>query len=127
MEEFSAFEGVLISSAAAYAGNHNDFLFKGKDGGLRCRPGLSVRNRGPHPPLVNGLLVDSMASRKGPQALLTMLYRSTHSLRRVGAPVENLSDTTTFWNSENYEEFISGTRDRATSTSRVTQERPISP
>ena len=36
-------------------GNDNSFLLKGKNGGLRCRPGLPVRNRGPLPPLGDGL------------------------------------------------------------------------
>ena len=42
-------------------------------------------------PLGDRLLVDPVALRQRPQALLTMLYRSTDCLRRGGAPVKNLS------------------------------------
>ncbi len=38
-------------------------------------------------PLGDGLLVDPIALGERPQALLTMLYRSTDRLRRGGAPV----------------------------------------
>ena len=91
-------------------GNDNGFLFKGKNGGPRCRPGLSVRNRGPLPPLGDGLRVDPMASGEGPQALLTMLYRSTDRRCRAGAPVKNLSHSASFWRSEKYAPSISGTK-----------------
>ncbi len=59
-------------------GNDNSFLLKRKDGGLRGWPGLPIRNRGPIPPLGDGLRVDAMPPGQRPQALLTMLYRSTH-------------------------------------------------
>lgn len=91
-------------------GNDNGFLLKGKNGGLRRRPGLSVRNRGPLPPLGYGLRVDPMALGEGPQALLTMLYRSTDCLSRAGAPVKNLSHSASFWRSEKYAPSISGTK-----------------
>jgi hypothetical protein len=39
-------------------------------------------------PLGDGLLFDPVAMRQRPQALLTMLYRSTDCLSRRGAPVE---------------------------------------
>ena len=48
------------------------------------------RGRGPLPPLRDRLRVDAVALRQSPQALLTMLYRSTDRLRRRGAPVKNL-------------------------------------
>lgn len=38
-------------------------------------------------PLGDGLLVDAVSLRQDPQALLTMLYRSTDCLCRSGAPV----------------------------------------
>lgn len=41
-------------------GNDNSFLLKGKDGGLRCRTRLPIRNRGPLPPLGDGLRIHSM-------------------------------------------------------------------
>jgi hypothetical protein len=37
----------------------------------------------------NRLLIDVVSLCEGPQALLTMLYRSTHRLCRAGVPVEN--------------------------------------
>ena len=39
------------------------------------------------PTLGDGLLVDAVALGQKPQALLTMLYRSTDCLCRSGAPV----------------------------------------
>jgi hypothetical protein len=91
-------------------GNDNRFLLKGKNGGLRCRPGLSIRSRGPLPPLSDGLRVHSMPSGEASQALLTMLYRSTDCLCRAGAPVKNLSDSASFCRSEKYAPSISGTK-----------------
>src|ERR1700677_734114 len=57
-----------------------------------CRSGLlgscrQVGNGGPHFPLGDRLRVDAVALRKPPQALLTMLYRSTDRLCRRGAPM----------------------------------------
>lgn len=68
-------------------GNDNSFLLKGKNGGLRCRPGLPIRHRRPLPPFGDGLRVDAMPPGQRPQALLTMLYRSTDCLCRAGASV----------------------------------------
>lgn len=45
----------------------------------------------PFPPFGNSLLVDPVALRQRPQALLTMLYRSTDRLCRRGAPMKNLA------------------------------------
>jgi hypothetical protein len=42
-------------------------------------------------PLRDGLLVDPVVLRQNPQALLTMLYRSTDRLCRSGAAVKNLA------------------------------------
>ena len=47
-------------------------------------------------PLGDGLLVDPVALGQRPQALLTMLYRSTDRLCRRGAPVENLAHSASF-------------------------------
>ena len=56
--------------------------------GLRFfRTGRKISNRGPRLPLGDGLLVDAVALGKRPQALLTMLYRSTDRLCRRGAPM----------------------------------------
>ena len=43
------------------------------------------------PPLGHGLLIDPVAASQSPQALLTMLYRSTDRLCRRGAAVKNLA------------------------------------
>ena len=51
-------------------------------------------------PLCHGLLVDPVALGKRPQALLTILYRSTHRLRRASAPVKNLSHSASFHSRE---------------------------
>src|ERR1041384_5072306 len=59
-------------------------------------PGALVGNRGPRSPLSDRLRVDPVAPGQNPQALLTMLYRSTHRLCRAGAPVENLAHSASF-------------------------------
>jgi hypothetical protein len=48
---------------------------------------VGIGNRGPRFPLGDRLPVHAVALRKPPQALLTMLHRSTDCLRRCGAPV----------------------------------------
>ena len=53
------------------------------------------------PPLGHGLLVDPVAPGQGPQALLTMLYRSTDRLCRCGAAVKNLAHTASLHAEEN--------------------------
>ena len=55
-----------------------------------------VGDRGPPLPLRDGLLVDPIAFGQRPQALLTMLYRSTDRLCRRGAPVKNLAHSASF-------------------------------
>src|SRR5688500_4627032 len=62
-----------------------------------CR---SIGDRGSLLPLRYGLLVDAVAPRELPQALLTMLYRSTHCLCRAGAPMQNLSHSASFHSRE---------------------------
>ena len=47
-------------------------------------------------PLGDGLLIDPVAPSQSPQALLTMLYRSTDRLCRRGAPMENLAHSASF-------------------------------
>src|SRR5687768_11090197 len=51
-------------------------------------------------PLRYGLLIDAVAPRELPQALLTMLYRSTDCLCRAGAPMQNLSHSASFHSRE---------------------------
>ena len=53
--------------------------------------GRQILDRRPLLPLCNRLLVDAVAFRQRPRALLTLLYRSTDRLRRRDAPVEYLS------------------------------------
>src|SRR5688572_29889294 len=62
-----------------------------------CR---SIGDQGSLLPLRYGLLIDAVAPRELPQALLTMLYRSTHCLCRAGAPMQNLSHSASFHSSE---------------------------
>jgi hypothetical protein len=52
-------------------------------------------------PLRNRLRVDSVPLRQRPQALLTMLYRSTDRLCRAGASMQNLSHSASFHAEEN--------------------------
>ena len=54
-------------------------------------PGRHIGDRRPLLPLRHGLLVDPVALGQSPQALLTMLYRSTDRLCRRGAAVKNLA------------------------------------
>src|SRR5438067_2794691 len=55
--------------------------------------GWPIGNRGALLPLGDGLRVDPVASGQRPQALLTMLYRSTDRLCRRGAAVKNLAQS----------------------------------
>jgi hypothetical protein len=66
---------------------------------LRPRP--FIRNRGSPSPLGHRLRIDAVTLRKRPQALLTMLYRSTDRLSRRGAPVKNLAHSASFHCMEN--------------------------
>src|ERR1700721_2854889 len=65
------------------------------------RTGRQIRRGGPLLPLGDGLLVDPVAIGQSPQALLTMLYRSTHRRCRGGAPVQNLAHSASFHSKEN--------------------------
>jgi hypothetical protein len=60
------------------------------------RTGWKVGHRGPALPFDDCPLVDPLALRQSPQALLTMLYRSTYRLCRDGAPKENLCHSASF-------------------------------
>lgn len=55
------------------------------------RPGLQIGNGAALLPLGHSLRIDAVSPGKAPQALLTMLYRSTDRLCRCGAAVKNLS------------------------------------
>ncbi len=68
--------------------NDDRLLFHRQDCGAgMLRPGTQIGHRAALPPLRHGLRVDSMPPSQPPQALLTMLYRSTDRLCRRGAPV----------------------------------------
>src|SRR3984957_14248181 len=60
------------------------------------RPSRQIGDRSPTLPLGGGLLIDPEALGQRPQALLTMLYRSTDRLSGRGAPVQNLAHSASF-------------------------------
>src|SRR5580692_11133371 len=60
------------------------------------RPSRQIGDRSPTLPLGGGLLIDPEALGQRPQALLTMLYRSTDRLSRRGAPMQNLAHSASF-------------------------------
>lgn len=64
------------------------------------RPGGKIGDRRPLLPLGDRLLVHAIGLRQRPQALLTMLYRSTDRLCRGGAPVSNLAHSASFHSGE---------------------------
>ena len=74
------------------------------------RSGRQVGHRAPLPPLGDGLLVDPVALGQRPQALLTMLYRSTDRLCRCGAPVKNLAHSASFHSMEKNAPSNAGTK-----------------
>src|SRR6266567_7526867 len=67
-------------------------VLDGQDRGLRlswsCR---QIGDGAALLPFGHGLLIDAVTPGKRPQALLTMLYRSTDRLCRCGAAVKNLA------------------------------------
>ena len=69
-------------------GDNHGLFFKGKNCRMwvlrTCR---KVGQRSSFPPLGDRLLIDPIALRKCPQALLTILYCSTDCLCRCGAAV----------------------------------------
>src|SRR4051812_20223496 len=83
---------------------------KGDDDGLLVRgeyrrlgllwAGGSVSRRGALAPLGDSFRVDAVAPGQGPQARLTMLYRSTDRLCRAGAPMKNLAHSASFHSGE---------------------------
>src|SRR5690242_11335354 len=78
-------------------GDDNGLVLRREHGRARVPgPGALVGNRRPGSPLSNRLRIDPVAPGENPQALLTMLYRSTHRLCRAGAPVENLAHSASF-------------------------------
>src|SRR5271163_2922496 len=78
-------------------GDDHGLFLDGQDrrsGLLRtCR---QIGRRRPRLPLGDRLRIDAVALGQRPQALLTMLYRSTDRLCRRGAPMKNLSHSASF-------------------------------
>src|SRR5215213_2475946 len=62
--------------------------------------GGPVGNRATLLPLRDGFWIDAVAPGQAPQALLTMLDRSTHRRRRAGAPMQNLAHSASFQSRE---------------------------
>src|SRR5574337_1538437 len=68
------------------------FLLLGQDcRGWLLRPHRRITGKGSLLPLRDSLRIDAVTLRQSVQALLTLLYRSTHRLCRAGAAVPNLS------------------------------------
>src|SRR5664279_6414883 len=78
--------------------------------------GRQIGRRGPLLPFGDGLLVDPVALGESPQALLTILYRSTHRLCRRGAPMENLSHSASFHSLEKIAPLNPGIKQLASTT-----------
>ena len=76
------------------------------------RPGTrrQIGRRGPILPLGDRLLVDPVPPGQHPQALLTMLYRSTDRRSRAGASVEYLAHSASFHSTEKIAPSKPGTK-----------------
>src|SRR5215207_2140821 len=73
-------------------GNNDGLLLEREHRGARLLGASAlVLDRGALLPLGDGLRVEAVAPGQPPQALLTMLDRSTHRRSRAGAPMENLA------------------------------------
>ena len=78
-------------------GDDDRFVLDRQHRGLRfSRSSRQIGDRPTLAPLGHGLLVDPVVLGQSPQALLTMLYRSTDRLSRRGAAVENLAHSASF-------------------------------
>ena len=82
-------EAIVERQQRVPAEGHDDGLvLDGQHRGLGLlRPCRQIGDETALLPLGDGLLIDAVAPGKCPQALLTMLYRSTDRLCRCGAPV----------------------------------------
>src|SRR3990167_5055875 len=82
-------------------GDDDRLVLDRQDRGVR-RPGTGrqIGDGAALLPLRDRLLVDPVAPGKAPQALLTMLYRSTDRLCRCGAAVKNLAHSASFHSRE---------------------------
>lgn len=94
-------------------GDDNRLLLNGKRRGMRLlRTGRQIFDCCTPLPLRHGLMVDPVALGQNPQALLTMLYRSTDRLCRAGAPMKNLAHSASFHSWLNNAPSNAGTRAR---------------
>src|ERR1700712_2400293 len=81
----------------ATKGHDDRLVFDGQHGRFRVfGAGRQVCHRTALLPLGDGLGVDAVALGQHPQALLTMLYRSTDRRSRCGAAMENLAHSASF-------------------------------
>src|ERR1700678_4481840 len=81
-----------LQQCVAAEGDNDRLVIDGQHRGLGISwPGLQIGDGAALPPFGNGLGIDAISPGKAPQALLTMLYRSTDHLCRCGAAVKNLS------------------------------------
>ena len=82
-------------------GDHDGLVLGGEHGGLGLlRPGRPVLDGVAAAPLGDCFGVDAVAFGEGPQAFLTMLYRSTDCRCRCGARMENLAHSASFHSRE---------------------------
>ena len=105
-------EAIVQWQERVAAESHNDrFVLDGQNRRTWLfRSGPQVGRRSPALPLGDGLRVDAISLRKRSQALLTILYCSTHRLCRRGAPVQNLSHSASFHSWENNLPSNAGTK-----------------
>lgn len=91
-------EAIIKGQECMPAKGHDDrFFLNRKNCRLRIpRSCPLVGDRVAIAPLGHRLLIDTIALRQGPQALLTTLYRSTDRLSRCGAPMKNLAHSASF-------------------------------
>src|SRR5579859_3922085 len=82
-------------------GDDDRLVFNREHRGLRIlRSSRQVSDGCARFPLRDGLRVDAVALGEAPQALLTMLYRSTDRLCRCGAAVKNLAHSASLHDNE---------------------------
>jgi len=75
---------------------HSFFLWLQNRGGRDRRSHRCIMDKVTLAPLGYGFRIDTIPLRQNIQALLTMLYRSTHRLCRAGASRQNLSHNSSF-------------------------------
>src|SRR4028119_1892452 len=105
-------EAVIQRQEGVAAEGHDDCLLLGREDRRvrRLGAGPLVIRRGALLPLGDCFLIDAVALGERPQALLTMLYRSTDCRSRAGAPVENLAHSASFHSDEKIAPLNPGTK-----------------